>query len=165
MYTFVEKSTEDKTMKKLWKNEEGVSPVIAVILMVAITVVLAAVLYVMVSGMMTETETTPRGSLTFSDTDISYKYTGQFQGSVKLDKVDISIYDANLDETIVKQAPTGDFSLSTSSGFLNLTYDDVQPDGKLDASDTLILTGAQVSDKVMIVWKATGETVGSDTIA
>jgi flagellin-like protein len=34
----------------LRKNEEGVSPVIATILMVAITVVLAAVLYVMVLG-------------------------------------------------------------------------------------------------------------------
>lgn len=39
-------------MKKAWKrNDEGVSPVIATILMVAITVVLAAVLYVMVMGM------------------------------------------------------------------------------------------------------------------
>ncbi|MBI5000635.1 MAG: type IV pilin [Euryarchaeota archaeon] len=35
-------------MKKSWKKDEGVSPVIATILMVAITVVLAAVLYVMV---------------------------------------------------------------------------------------------------------------------
>ncbi len=33
-------------IKKIWKDEEAVSPVIAVILMVAITVVLAAVLYV-----------------------------------------------------------------------------------------------------------------------
>jgi len=40
-------------MKKIWKirkDKEGVSPVIATILMVAITVVLAAVLYVMVMG-------------------------------------------------------------------------------------------------------------------
>jgi flagellin-like protein len=37
-------------MKKMWKNRSGVSPVIATILMVAITVVLAAVLYVMVMG-------------------------------------------------------------------------------------------------------------------
>jgi flagellin-like protein len=37
-------------MKKSWKNRSGVSPVIATILMVAITVVLAAVLYVMVMG-------------------------------------------------------------------------------------------------------------------
>lgn len=40
-------------MRKVYKNrnEEAVSPVIATILMVAITVVLAAVLYVMVMGM------------------------------------------------------------------------------------------------------------------
>jgi flagellin-like protein len=38
-------------MKKMWKNrKDAVSPVIATILMVAITVVLAAVLYVMVMG-------------------------------------------------------------------------------------------------------------------
>lgn len=40
-------------MKRTWKKraeDEGVSPVIATILMVAITVVLAAVLYVMVMG-------------------------------------------------------------------------------------------------------------------
>jgi len=35
------------------KDEKGVSPVIATILMVAITVVLAAVLYVMVTGLLT----------------------------------------------------------------------------------------------------------------
>lgn len=42
-------------MKKMWavrQNEGGVSPVIATILLVAITVVLAAVLYVMVLGIM-----------------------------------------------------------------------------------------------------------------
>ncbi len=151
-------------MKKIWKNEEGVSPVIAVILMVAITVVLAAVLYVMVSGMMSSTETTPRGSLNFSpDPDISYKYIGQFQGSVKLDKVDISIYDASSGQTAVVQAPTGDFTLSTAAG-LNISYDDVQPDGKMDASDIMIMTGAGAGDKVTIVWKSTGETVGADTI-
>ncbi len=38
-------------MKGIRRNEEGVSPVIATILMVAVTVVLAAVLYVMVMGM------------------------------------------------------------------------------------------------------------------
>ena len=39
------------------KNDEAVSPVIATILMVAITVVLAAVLYVMVSGLITTPQT------------------------------------------------------------------------------------------------------------
>lgn len=56
-------------MKKIWavrKDSEGVSPVIATILMVAITVVLAAVLYVMVLGFGTDTSSTPTTSLTKS---------------------------------------------------------------------------------------------------
>jgi archaeal type IV pilus assembly protein PilA len=42
------------------KDEKAVSPVIATILMVAITVVLAAVLYVMVSGLITGPGSTPK---------------------------------------------------------------------------------------------------------
>jgi len=43
-----------QTAKALWhKNDDAVSPVIGTILMVAITVVLAAVLWLMVSGMLT----------------------------------------------------------------------------------------------------------------
>lgn len=53
-------------MKKIWavrKDSEAVSPVIATILMVAITVVLAAVLYVMVLGFGADTTTTPTVTL------------------------------------------------------------------------------------------------------
>ena len=46
-----------KEMNKIYRKEEGVSPVIATILMVAITVVLAATVYIMVSGYMTGTNT------------------------------------------------------------------------------------------------------------
>ncbi|MEA2055200.1 MAG: archaellin/type IV pilin N-terminal domain-containing protein, partial [Candidatus Thermoplasmatota archaeon] len=47
------KMTKQKISKKIgkmWKDVTGVSPIIAVILMVAITVVLAATIYVWVSG-------------------------------------------------------------------------------------------------------------------
>jgi flagellin-like protein len=59
-------------MKKTWKTREedsGVSPVIATILMVAITVVLAAVLYVMVVGITPPEDVAPAGSLTFDVED------------------------------------------------------------------------------------------------
>jgi len=52
---------------KTWnmrKKKDAVSPVIATILMVAITVVLAAVLYVMVMGFGGDTTSTPTASLT-----------------------------------------------------------------------------------------------------
>jgi flagellin-like protein len=54
-------------MKKIWKirkNSEAVSPVIATILMVAITVVLAAVLYVMVMGFSGPGTQTPTAAVT-----------------------------------------------------------------------------------------------------
>src|SRR5438309_12058808 len=55
------KPQEDRTMKSIIrKDEAAVSPVIATILMVAITVVLAAVLYVMVSGLITGPGGTPQ---------------------------------------------------------------------------------------------------------
>ena len=59
-------------MKNIIRKDEGaVSPVIATILMVAITVVLAAVLYVMVSGLLTPTGTGPKaiGVLSGRSTD------------------------------------------------------------------------------------------------
>lgn len=54
-------------MKKMWKNRSGVSPVIATILMVAITVVLAAVLYVMVMGFGGPSNSVPTGSFSTKD--------------------------------------------------------------------------------------------------
>ncbi len=51
---------EDKTMKRIYKKkEEGVSPVIATILMVAITVVLAATVWLLVSGYTGGSSSTP----------------------------------------------------------------------------------------------------------
>src|SRR2546427_2039667 len=55
------KPQEDRTMKSIIrKDEAAVSPVIATILMVAITVVLTAVLYVMVCGLLTPAGQGPR---------------------------------------------------------------------------------------------------------
>jgi flagellin-like protein len=65
-------------MKKIWavrKDAEGVSPVIATILMVAITVVLAAVLYVMVLGFGGTSTQTPTSSLTKSTVTSGVKLT------------------------------------------------------------------------------------------
>ncbi len=64
-------------MKKIWairKDAEAVSPVIATILMVAITVVLAAVLYVMVLGFGGTTSQTPTSSVTKSTVNYGVKY-------------------------------------------------------------------------------------------
>jgi len=65
-------------MKKKWairKDAEAVSPVIATILMVAITVVLAAVLYVMVLGFGGTSTQTPTSSVTKSTITFGVKWT------------------------------------------------------------------------------------------
>jgi len=63
-------------MKKMWKlNNKAVSPVIATILMVAITVVLAAVLYVMVMGFGSGGDETPTASLSQTPTSTGYRIT------------------------------------------------------------------------------------------
>jgi len=75
-------------MKKYWairKDSEAVSPVIATILMVAITVVLAAVLYVMVLGFGGSQTSTPVA--TYSKTAIS---NGEQINIVSISKTDIS---------------------------------------------------------------------------
>jgi flagellin-like protein len=60
---------EDKNMNNENRNEEAVSPVIATILMVAITVVLAGVLYVWASSLAGESTGGGLDTYTFSDRD------------------------------------------------------------------------------------------------
>jgi flagellin-like protein len=74
-------------MKKIWairKDAEAVSPVIATILMVAITVVLAAVLYVMVLGFGGTSTTTP--AATYSKATYT---NGQRINIVSITKTDV----------------------------------------------------------------------------
>jgi len=65
-----------KMMRKNWKDRKGVSPVIATILMVAITVVLAAVLYVMVMGFGGESGSVPTGEFKTPEKTTQYR-TGE----------------------------------------------------------------------------------------
>ena len=64
-------------MKKVWKDEEAVSPVIGVILMVAITVVLAAVLYVWASSFVQSGNNTPKCEFTMANPNNDYAATVQ----------------------------------------------------------------------------------------
>jgi len=80
-------------MKRSWKDRKGVSPVIATILMVAITVVLAAVLYVMVMGL-GDISTTPYGQITKVEKTGTggYKLTlSTFSPSTKLTDIKVNV--------------------------------------------------------------------------
>ena len=85
-------------MKKIWKmrkDGKAVSPVIATILMVAITVVLAAVLYVMVMGFGgSNNQQTPTATMTYTKTTAtSYTFTiaGLSRNDVKATDVTMKV--------------------------------------------------------------------------
>ncbi len=157
----VEKSAEDLIMKKIWRDKEGVSPVIAVILMVAITVVLAAVLYIMVSGMLGgTTEVTPHAPLTFREDDnIDGVYYGTFDGSIRLDKLEISVLDISVGDSVVfnlDEAQYGEVPFG-----LNVTVQDKNGNGNLDANDLIKIQGGDAGDQITLMYTPTGGTVAT----
>lgn len=144
-------------------DDKGVSPVIAVILLVAITVVLVSVLYVVVNNLISQQEITPKGALIFKeDKDIDGKFTGEFQGSVPLNRVEISAIDFSENKTLFFD-PSTETSKEIPGG-LNITYTDVNQDTKLDATDTLVIQNGEHGDMITIIYKPTGEAVARDIL-
>jgi len=152
-------------MKNMWKKEEGVSPVIAVILMVAITVVLAAVLYVMVSGMMSTTQTTPTGAMNFYEGSQSGNYSGSFvslSSSVKLSNAQVTI----IDDSLGGSDSINDLSLDTTAevtGGLKLVYNDINSNNKVDGGDTIRVTNGDSKDIIKFVYEPTGGVIARYT--
>jgi flagellin-like protein len=142
-------------MKKIWairKDSEAVSPVIATILMVAITVVLAAVLYVMVLGFGGTTNTPSIQKLRGSTVAYGYKVELTNPTSeVKWDDISsVQLSDgANTaawsNVTSAKQSVStpavghyGSMVLGTLTVFLNIT--DLAGDGKISNGDYIVFT-------------------------
>jgi flagellin-like protein len=158
-------------MKKIWRNEEGVSPVIAVILMVAITVVLAAVLYVMVSGMLGTTGTTPTVSMAWNeDHEHPGNYTGYVVsisgvGSINVDDVTVTLSHAGASgsrDLDTFTPATGEPPLEV--GDLDLKYRDQDPIGKLGAEDQFTVIGGDTGDVIRLVYQPTSGQMVSTTL-
>ncbi len=99
-------------MKRIWairKDAEAVSPVIATILMVAITVVLAAVLYVMVLGFGGTSQQTPTTQLT----------KGTISNGVRLTLAAVSI------ETLWSDVTVLITDGSNNANWINITTEDL----------------------------------------
>jgi flagellin-like protein len=141
-------------------DERGVSPVIAVILMVAITVVLSAVLYVMVQGILTPPKPPSFGTLSFEeDDDEPTKYIGQFEGSIDLDDVEIKVVDTS--ETLAILLRPSEETSKEVPGALNITYQDVNSDNYLNVADTLIIYGGEKGDEISIIDTEADKTAAS----
>ncbi len=164
-------------MKKTWairKDSEAVSPVIATILMVAITVVLAAVLYVMVLGFGGTSTTTP--AATYSKATIA---GGQQINIVSITKTDVPWDDVKVqlsdsastfwewDPTTAALTATGAVTAQLGAQthgyavFCNVT--DVGGNGFVSGTDYLKVTGAfpAGSYTLALIYVVTGEKMGT----
>jgi flagellin-like protein len=151
-------------MKKIWRNEEGVSPVIAVILMVAITVVLAAVLYVMVSGMMTGTTTAPTGALSFTENTVG-NYTGgviSISDTVKISDASVTIIDVSTSASASQDPLASGTALQAGSG-LTMTYTDSNGNLKIDAGDVWTISQGAAGDVIKLI-HTTGKSIAEYTL-
>ena len=152
------------------KKDSGVSPVIATILMVAITVVLAAVLYVMVSGFTHSPGTANSAGLTENQLT-TYNWT------VSISSVSAS----NIPLSNLKIVISGVAGATTTYSFANSTWNSGTPQGNitvtfshagnsatyLSAGDSFTITGWQIGAKTASLSGATvtlyngGSTLGS----
>jgi len=145
-------------MKKMWKkNTKAVSPVIATILMVAITVVLAAVLYVMVMGFGGDSSgQAPTASLTNSGNRLvlSISEAEPIDGDMV---ISISINDTVFNTL---GTPTnGQYTLKNTTGApkeFNVVFVDAGLDGKISTGD--YFTNAYSPVSVKILWSSGGTT-------
>ncbi len=155
-------------MKRMWtirKDGHGVSPVIATILMVAITVVLAAVLYVMVTGLIGGGTTAPPNVTTGDLTSVSAG-TWTFQIAAASRSEGLGQYQLTVLNGTSIAITAQDIENYEGSGVtentITLVFTDLTADDKLNSGDFFRLSGGDnTSDyTVILTWLPTGNEVG-----
>ncbi|MFQ6127826.1 MAG: archaellin/type IV pilin N-terminal domain-containing protein [Thermoplasmata archaeon] len=156
-------------MKRAWiirRNEEAVSPVIATILMVAITVVLAAVLYVMVSGLIGGTGVgAPTIDITQEPTPDGYELTVTPDRSVGYKSYKVTIYkDGSVWSGFPKALTAGAIGTGPAGEYLNFT--DVAGADKLTKGDFFILEKLTSGSRyeLKLIWAADDGVITSETV-
>ena len=156
-------------LKKSMKNRSAVSPVIATILMVAITVVLAAVLYVMVMGFGGDpAKSTPVGDFNVSKTAVNeakFSLTAINPTAEQTDckfsvTVGSSVYVFTIADNKLSAVPSG---FPTT---LTATYFDLSADGKVGTGDyfTIKNTGDEATTvSVALVYTVTSGAIAEDS--
>jgi flagellin-like protein len=143
-------------VKQFWKDPRGVSPVIAVVLLVAITVVLVSVLYFSVSGMITKTRQTPVTALDFVESDeVEGEYTGgivSISEKVKLPDVSLTLIDSETGEAalISPLVDNGQAEAGAPGEAIHILYNDANDNNQLDTSDVFYITNGTAGDKVTL---------------
>jgi len=166
-------------MKKIWtmrKDGKAVSPVIATILMVAITVVLAAVLYVMVMGFGGPSTQTPTGSFTGTPQAVTtpadgYKLTfGVLSPSTKFVDCKVVVTIGGVASSAATIVIAGNDI--TTPGVCALKWTDLAADDVISTGDYVTITGGTIatpadlaagSYSVTILFTSTGGTICSQS--
>jgi len=154
------------------KDEEGVSPVIATILMVAITVVLAAVLYIMVINIPDPSRIPPTGTWGKTEVKSSTEVTADF-GVITPEQrpVDLKIilirnetaqglysFSSNDDGTLI---------LESGTDVGTLTYADLVDNQRVNNGDQMRMTDLAPgsSYELKMAWVPTGDQIDSTTFS
>ncbi len=134
-------------MKKIYEKEEGVSPVIATILMVAITVVLAATVYIMVAGMGSGGTNKLVVGLNYQaqqsdpSSKVVFRVSMSNPSSAAFTKVKVVILDSS-------GAAVGNSTLSASGtatiGSYTVKIQDMDGSGSLTDGDNLVISGGNL---------------------
>ena len=144
--------------KAVWhKDDDAVSPVIGTILMVAITVVLAAVLWLMVSGMIStgnESKTTvnlaspqvnqmTRGVALYTCWDATLNVNKITPSDVKVlwTELKVSIKSASGSILLNQRSPNPDAGYSIVAGTVEIWYVETGGNTQLNAGDAIKITG------------------------
>lgn len=128
------------------KKDKAVSPIIATILLIAITVVLAATLYTILGGYTTFLgASTPTASVQVQNSSTAklpfyFVYVEQFGGNVSLKSVQVRITEAN--NTIYNEPLNLGTTHNLAGGLWNIT---VKGGSYLSASTSLTIQGNQSS--------------------
>ena len=122
------------------------------------TVVLVAVLYYTVSGMIDETKITPYAALGFKEHDtIDGQYIGgviSISSKVFIDDVSLTIVDVDTGSSdVIQPLANGESAAAGPAGSeITITFDDAGKTGILDSSDFFFITGASHGDTVILIF-------------
>ena len=149
------------------RNEKAVSPVIATILMVAITVVLAAVLYVMVSGLI-GTGTTGAPTVEMITTSTSEGYELQFAQPSRaegLTAYKVTVLKDSVAWSVMPVLLSNGMTIQNTGGageWLNFT--DLLGEGDLTGGDffTLEKLDSGSEYEVILLWAASNNKITSE---
>jgi flagellin-like protein len=157
-------------MKKIWKmkkSKEAVSPVIATILMVAITVVLAAVLYVMVMGFGSNPDNNPSMSLSKGTTQVAHQekiLVASISDPQDLANMKVSMVVGGVAWTATVAA-TPTWAPTTPAFPATVTFVDIANDGKVSSGDYFLVTysTAGVSMVINMLWGSENANIGTES--